>query len=285
MRHFHFARTMFFGLLVAELTVGLSATEGFAQTQDRRQMKTAPRTGRSSPPPSPRIVTPPAGRLVTPPSRRIVIPRGTNTPPGMHAPVIRRNRDVNLPPDSRARRSQRTITRRAITKLPDKSSTPVSRFKRQTIRKAPVNVALINRGLRRNPGDNKPANIQHNPKHKADKGGWMHRHRPFFFKHAGHRWHRHYYTFLAGGLWYWFWYDVEADDDPAVLVYSDAALPDCDPEMDECVEPEVIAPAILEGRATEEAMADCAAEFRSFDARTGTYVTRQGEVRVCPYLE
>jgi hypothetical protein len=163
--------------------------------------------------------------------------------------------------------------------------TPASGFKRQAIRKAPLNVALINRGLRRNPGENKPLNIHHNPKHKAGKTGWMHRHRPFFFKHADHRWRRHYYTFLVGGLWYWYWYDVEADDDPAVVEYSNAALPDCDPETDECVEPEVVAPAILEGRATEEAIADCTAEFRSFDARTGTYVTRQGEVRVCPYLE
>jgi hypothetical protein len=146
-------------------------------------------------------------------------------------------------------------------------------------------LAIINKGLRRNPGGSKPANIEHNPKHKADKAGWMHRHRLFFFKHAGHHCRRHYYTFLVGGLWYWFWYDVVADDDPAVVVYSDAVLPDCDPDADECVESQIIAPAIQEGRATEEAMADCAAEFRSFDARTGTYVTRQGEVHVCPSLE
>jgi hypothetical protein len=146
-------------------------------------------------------------------------------------------------------------------------------------------MAMINRGLRRNPGGSKPAGIEHNPNHKADKAGWMHRHRPFFFKHGGHHWRRHYYTFLVGGLWYWYWYDVLADDDAAVVVYSDAVLPDCDPEVDACVEPEAIAPAILEGRATQEAMADCAAEFGSFNARTGTYVTRKGEVRVCPYLK
>ncbi len=35
----------------------------------------------------------------------------------------------------------------------------------------------------------------------------------------------------------------------------------------------------------EEAMAQCTAEFRSFDARTGTYVNYGGKVRVCPYLE
>jgi hypothetical protein len=131
----------------------------------------------------------------------------------------------------------------------------------------------------------KPAHIQHNPRHKAGKAGWMHRHRPFFFKRAGHRWRRHYYSFLVGGLWYWYWYDVIADADPAAVVYSEAALPDCDLEIDECIEPELIAPAILEERATEEAMARCAAGFRSFDPRTGTYVTSRGEVRVCPYLE
>ena len=89
-----------------------------------------------------------------------------------------------------------------------------------------------------------------------------------------------------GGLWYWYWYDVTADTDPAGLIYNNAALPDCDPEIDECIEPEAsIAPVILEGRATEEAMSRCAAEFRSFNAKTGTYVTYRGEVRICPYLE
>ena len=288
MRAFHFALTMLFGFLVAELNVDLAATEGFAQVQDRHQMRTAPRvaprTGGSSAPRSSTIIAPPR-RLATPPSSRVVIPRAPSTAPGMRSPVTRRNREVIMPRRPMTRRSQRTITSRALTKLPNKSSAPAAPFKRQSIRRAPVNVALINSGLRRNPGGHKPVNIQHNPKHKADKAGWMHRHRPFFFKRAGHRWRRHYYTFLVGGLWYWYWYDVEADDDPAVAVYSDAALPDCDPETDECVEPEVIAPAILEGRATEEAMADCAAEFRTFDARTGTYLTRQGELRVCPYLE
>lgn len=28
----------------------------------------------------------------------------------------------------------------------------------------------------------------------------------------------------------------------------------------------------------------CAAEFRSFDPETGTYITRSGEERLCPYL-
>ena len=40
--------------------------------------------------------------------------------------------------------------------------------------------------------------------------------------------------------------------------------------------------AILEARATEQAMAQCAAEFKSFDARTVTYVMRAGEVRFFP---
>jgi hypothetical protein len=166
-----------------------------------------------------------------------------------------------------------------------KAPVAVPRSSGNAIRKAPVNVALINSGLRRHPGRSKPAHIEHNPRHKAGKAGWMHRHRPFFFKHAGHRWRRHYYSFLVGGLWYWYWYDIVADTDPAVLVYSEAALPDCDPEIDECLEFELIAPAILEGRASEEAMARCAGRFRSFDARTGTYVTSQGEMRICPYLE
>ncbi len=31
-------------------------------------------------------------------------------------------------------------------------------------------------------------------------------------------------------------------------------------------------------------MEHCAADFRSFDWRTGTYINRYGEERVCPYL-
>jgi hypothetical protein len=159
---------------------------------------------------------------------------------------------------------------------------------RPIIRKVPeASLAGINSGLRRNPGQTKPAHIQHDPKRKAGKSGWAHRHRPFFFKHAGHRWRRHYYSFLIGGLWYWYWYDLSADADLDAIIYADAALPDCDLESDECTEPEaaLVAPAILEGRATQEDMARCAARFRSFDTETGTYVTYGGDVRICPYLE
>lgn len=155
------------------------------------------------------------------------------------------------------------------------------------MRKAPANAALINRGQRRNPGWNKPASVQHNDKHRAGKLGWAHRHRPFYFKHDGKRWRRHYYTYLVGGLWYWYWYDVVAD--AGVAIYSDAELPECDLDVDACSELEtatvLIAPAILEGRATEEAMARCRARYRSFDDETGTFVAYSGEIRVCPYLE
>lgn len=34
-----------------------------------------------------------------------------------------------------------------------------------------------------------------------------------------------------------------------------------------------------------DAVARCASRFRSFNVRTGTYVTLGGEVRLCPYLE
>jgi hypothetical protein len=46
----------------------------------------------------------------------------------------------------------------------------------------------------------------------------------------------------------------------------------------------IIAEAIREGRATASAMRRCAAEFRSFDAETGTYVGLDGRIRICPYL-
>jgi hypothetical protein len=78
--------------------------------------------------------------------------------------------------------------------------------------------------------------VAFNPAHKAARSGWRRSFNPFFFRHGGHRWHRFYYTFLVGGLWYWYWYDVDADQDPQALVYSLDALPDCDPELDECAE-------------------------------------------------
>ena len=227
---------------------------------------------------------PPRGRVGTPPAGRVVIPRPPTASPGLHAPVTGRGTDMIIGRHRVIRRPKHAGTP-PVANIPGKSSAPVPRLVHQAIRRAPANEALVNRGLRRNPGRNKPFNIRHDPQHKAGKSGWTHAHRPFFFKHGGHRWRRHYYSFFIGGLWYWYWYDVEADEDPAVVVYSDGALPDCDPDTDDCVEPELIAPAILEGRATEDAMARCTAEFRSFDARTGTYVARRGEVRVCPYLE
>jgi len=156
-----------------------------------------------------------------------------------------------------------------------------------TLRKAPADSALINSGVRNNPGYNKPAKIVHNARHKADRSGWEHRYRPFYFKHGGHRWHRHYYSYVVGGLWYWYWYDVIADTDPYAVLYSDAMLPDCDFESDACDEPEpsaLVAPAILQGRATPEEMQRCADSFLSFNSETGTYVTQGGDVRICPYL-
>jgi hypothetical protein len=159
------------------------------------------------------------------------------------------------------------------------------RFKLQATRKPPASLDLVNRGVRFNPGWKKPPGIVHNPIRKAGKYGWMHRHRPFYFKHGKHRWRRHYYTVLVGGLWYWYWYDLIADTDPGAAVYDETVLPDCEPDSDECIDPALVAPAILDGRATEEAMDQCEEEFASFNPETGTYVTNDGEVRICPYLE
>ena len=46
----------------------------------------------------------------------------------------------------------------------------------------------------------------------------------------------------------------------------------------------LIAAAIREGRARDYDMRRCAYEFRSFDPVTGTYITYEGEERICPYL-
>jgi hypothetical protein len=46
----------------------------------------------------------------------------------------------------------------------------------------------------------------------------------------------------------------------------------------------LIATAIREGRADERDMRRCDEDFRGFDPRTGTYINRYGEERICPYL-
>lgn len=157
---------------------------------------------------------------------------------------------------------------------------------RPALRRAPTNTALINRGQRRNPGWSKPTNVQHNAKCKAGKSGFAHRHRPFYFKHGSKRWRRHYYSYLVGGLWYW--YDVVADTAPALPF---TAMQNCRNATQRVTiasslrQTSLVAPAILEGRATEEAMARCRSRVRSFDAEASTYVTYSGEIRICPYLE
>lgn len=46
----------------------------------------------------------------------------------------------------------------------------------------------------------------------------------------------------------------------------------------------LIAAAIREGRAEEADLRACERDYRSFDRRTGTYINRYGEERICPYL-
>ena len=46
----------------------------------------------------------------------------------------------------------------------------------------------------------------------------------------------------------------------------------------------LVAAAISEHRADERDMRRCARDFPDFSWRTGTYINRYGEERVCPYL-
>jgi len=46
----------------------------------------------------------------------------------------------------------------------------------------------------------------------------------------------------------------------------------------------LIAAAIQEGRARDSDIRRCEEDFYSFDPRTGTYINRYGEERICPYL-
>jgi len=46
----------------------------------------------------------------------------------------------------------------------------------------------------------------------------------------------------------------------------------------------LVASAIAQHRATEDAIRSCAEDFPGFDPRSGTFVNQNGERRVCPYL-
>ena len=46
----------------------------------------------------------------------------------------------------------------------------------------------------------------------------------------------------------------------------------------------IIAAAIREGRANERDIERCDEDFPDFDPRSGTYIDRYGDERVCPYL-
>ncbi len=46
----------------------------------------------------------------------------------------------------------------------------------------------------------------------------------------------------------------------------------------------IIADAITEGRATDDARRACADRYRSFDWGSGTYTGYDGNTYVCPYL-
>ena len=46
----------------------------------------------------------------------------------------------------------------------------------------------------------------------------------------------------------------------------------------------LVASAIAQHRATEDAVRSCAEDFPGFDPRTGTFLNEDGERRVCPYL-
>ena len=46
----------------------------------------------------------------------------------------------------------------------------------------------------------------------------------------------------------------------------------------------LVASAIAQHRATDDAIRSCAEDFPGFNPRTGTFVNENGEPRVCPYL-
>jgi BA14K-like protein len=46
----------------------------------------------------------------------------------------------------------------------------------------------------------------------------------------------------------------------------------------------LVAAAVAQRRASNDAIRNCAEDFPGFDPRTGTFVNESGERRVCPYL-
>jgi hypothetical protein len=77
----------------------------------------------------------------------------------------------------------------------------------------------------------------HNPNYLAGLKGLKSGYKPYWFKHGGFRWYRHYYPLLVGGAWYWYWYNYTPEDAPvAVSTYVEADAFTCDPDDDDCGE-------------------------------------------------
>ncbi len=229
----------------------------------------AARSPRFAPQRTPRLVSPPAQRRIQ------VQPRRTVTP------SIQRQ----LP-----QRPPRVVVPKGPKVVRPTAPLPGSRVTPARPRTLPAGTTAFNPGLRRNPGSPKPPAVAHSEARRASKAGWQHHHRPFYFKRGGQRWKRIYYSLPLAGLWYWYWYDVLADDDPVALAINLVVLPECAPDLDECIVSgpdmmgELVAPAIVEGRASPEMLDRCAARYRSFDRRTGTFTAYGGGKRICPYL-
>ena len=80
-----------------------------------------------------------------------------------------------------------------------------------------------------------PAKLSHDAHHRIGRACERFGHKQFAFRRAGGLYHRRYYLF--GGVWYW--YDAPfVETDPDYDMVDDGTLPSCDPDADECQQPE-----------------------------------------------
>jgi hypothetical protein len=103
---------------------------------------------------------------------------------------------------------------------------------------APFKSKYVQPGLKLQPvGSVTPPKLVHNPNYLAGLKGLKSGYKPYWFKHGGFRWYRHYYPLLVGGAWYWYWYNYTPEDAPvSVSTYVEADAFACDPDDDDCGE-------------------------------------------------
>lgn len=117
------------------------------------------------------------------------------------------------------------------------SKVATQNHKTQNFKKGHANLSYKKQNKGHSPSNgNKPNFVKHNEKNKVGKLGNKHNHKATVISHHGHFYRRHYYSFLAGGLLSWYFYDdLIAPTDPDVVALAE--VPVCGTEdTDDCNE-------------------------------------------------